>query len=41
MPRLSVDIDLDLAKIAVEEMIKARKNINDEILAYMSNEDMF
>lgn len=39
MPRLSVDIDLDFAKnCSREEMIKARKNINDEILAYMSNE---
>lgn len=39
MPQLSVDIDLDFAKnCSREEMIKARKNINDEILAYMSNE---
>ena len=39
MTRLSVDIDLDFATNGRrEEMIKARKNINDEILAYMSNE---
>ena len=39
MPRLSVDIDLDFAKnCSREEMIKARQSINNEILAYMSNE---
>lgn len=39
MPRLSVDIDLDFAKnCSREEMIESRKNINQEILAFMTNE---
>lgn len=39
MPRLSVDIDLDFAQnCSGDEMLIARQNINNEVLAYMANE---
>ena len=39
LPRLSVDIDLDLAQnCSRNEMIEAREKVNREILAYMTNE---